>query len=543
MYSLKNLKKIFFKYTTDIVLFLILLSAGIKYVNNIQSFLDVQLMDETLYLNNGIYLIDLGLPHSQWAPVYSFWYFFLSLIETDSIALYFLNLQILIITLPITLYAFLRMQEVSKFLAFLIGYFILISSANILVNPKVTHFLIIIIIFSFILLSLTKRSNVRWYIVIFTALISSYVRPEFSISLVLFSIFFLIRIIQTKSFIGGIKNITIFAVLVFVLIKTLGNPLTNGGRAFGAFSQHFSLNWVQWNNSKLNPWTDFKEIIFMNFGDVSNLYEAMISNSNAFFKHLWANISIVQIEFYKLFNHTAFSGNSYKFQNVELLILIIVTAFFLIIKYYKNNLNVFKTIKDNFSKYRCFIFISIIFIVPVLFSVIIIYPRQHYLLIIFIFSFILFIPLLRVPSYNINSHKVLNFVIIGYAISLSIITPHYSKFYTFYNQNNLETIKYVRSLNIESKVNLLEANGGYSTYLGLNYKTIQPYTKDTSFDKFLIDKKINMIIFSGKLTRVKNFSSDSTWNIFLENYEKFGFIREVIPNSGNELFLKNYLIK
>ena len=90
---------------------------------------------------------------------------------------------------------------------------------------------------------------------------------------------------------------------------------------------------------------------------------------------------------------------------------------------------------------------------------------------------------------------------------------------------------------------MLENNGGYYTYLGPNYSWIQGGTKTRgmSINDYLLKYNINMIIFSGKLNDNKRFNSDSTWNYFLDNPEKFGYIRKIIPNSGNELILKKDL--
>lgn len=544
MLNFQNIKKLHSKYSIDIVLIIILLAIGSKYVFDIQSFLDIKLKDETLYLNNGIYLLDLGIPNPQWAPAYSFWYFLLSLIEKDSIRLYYLNYILLTIILPVLLYCLLRTRGVNKLLAFLIGYFFLISSGNILINPKVTHFLMMIILGSMILFSLIKTANTQWYIIIYGAFLTSYIRPEFTISFILFLIFFLIKIIRTKFSLKGLTSIIFFIIPIFSLMIILGNPLCNGDRSFGAFCQHFSLNWVHWNHSKLNAWTDCQEIIRNNFGEVRTIYEAMIANRTLFLRHVMTNISSISDELSTLFSHTVFSVNSLRFRNTELLALIFILVFSTIINLFRSNLNIIKIFRDNLNSHKYIILISVTYLIPVLISVVIIYPRQHYLIVLFIMLFVFLVPLFNVPMVHSDRRKfVSSIILIGVGIFLLMITPHFTRFYTFKNQNNLETIKYIRELNIITHINVLEANGGYQTYLGKNFNNVAPHTKDIVFNKFLDQKKINMIIFSGKFGSLKNFYSDSSWSYFLNNYIKFDFRREIIPNSGNELFLKNYLMK
>jgi len=188
--SVKKLTEKILKNKEDIILFLLLLCIGIKYVYDIGSYLDIELQDETLYLRNGTFLLRKGLPSSQWAPVYSIWYFLLSAFNTDSITLYFFNFQILTLILPLLLYAFLRTKHVTQIIAFLIGFFFLISSGNILVHPKVTHFALLLIACSFFLFSLTKKYLFRWSFIIIGSLLSAYVRPELFISFIFITVFF-----------------------------------------------------------------------------------------------------------------------------------------------------------------------------------------------------------------------------------------------------------------------------------------------------------------------------------------------------------------
>ena len=315
MINYPRIKNIVLENITDIILLMFLLSIGIKYVYDVHLFLDIQLKDETLYLNNGIHLLKLGIPNPQWASLYSIWYFILSLIQTDSINVYFLNLKILTIALPLVLYIFLRIRGVSRLISFSVGFFFLVSSANIVVNPKVSHFAIVVIIVSLILFSMVKKENIRWYIIIWGALLVSYVRPELFLAFVFLLPFVFYNTMKKHSLLNGIKSISVFVFSISIIILTLGIPLGNGRRSFGAFSQHFSLNWVRWNNSKLNPWVDAHDIVHKKFGNVHSIFDALLSNPGLFFKHILSNISMLPQEFHNLINYTVFSSGHYRFEN------------------------------------------------------------------------------------------------------------------------------------------------------------------------------------------------------------------------------------
>jgi len=527
----------------DVFLFLLLLVIGIKYVFDISSYLDIELHDESSYLSNGVNFFKQGLPGSQWAPVYAIWYLFLSIFNNNGIPLYFLNLKILIIALPLLLNIFLRVRNVSQIISFSIGYFFLTSSGNILVHPKVSHFAILIILCSLILFSLTKNYMLKWSIVIIGSLLSAYVRPELFISFILIMSFFLFSLIKTKSLLKNFKSILKIGLIVLSIIVIIGNPLGGGGRAFGAFKQHFSLNWVAWNHSALNPWRDCDEIISNNFGNINNIPEALFSNTGLFFKHLSTNISIIYPEFLGLTSYTVFTVNNFRLEYIGLYLLLFIIIIYTLINLYRSKEPISQFLKNNLKDSKQILLISVFYLIPIISSIIIIYPRQHYLLFLLFFVIIILIPLIRV---NCNKskleRKITSITLIALAILLLIVTPNPKRFYSNYSQNNIETVKFLNSLNIKAKVNMLEDNGGYYTYLTPNYTWIRDIDKKTDFNEFLEEFKINMIILNGRLLNDKKFSSDTSFEEFLIEYRNYGFEKIIIPNSGNELLIKTYLI-
>ncbi|MCZ2269599.1 MAG: hypothetical protein LC124_12160 [Ignavibacteriales bacterium] len=540
--SVKKLTEKILKNKEDIILFLLLLCIGINYVYDIGSYLDIELQDETLYLRNGIFLLRKGLPSPQWAPVYSIWYFLLSAFNTDSITLYFFNFQILTLILPLLLYVFLRTKRVSQIIAFLIGFFFLISSGNISVHPKVTHFALLLIICSFLLFSLTKKNILGWSFIIIGSLLSAYVRPELFISFIFITVFFLYRVIKTKSFLINRWNILKISLIALVLIIIIGNPIGVGGRAFGAFKQHFSLNWVAWNHSALNPWRDCDIIIQDNFGNISNVPEALFSNTELFIKHLYTNVSIIFSEFSKLTSYTVFTVDNYRLEYIGLYLLLFIISILTLVDLYRSKTPILQLLKSNFNDSKCIIITSIFYLIPIFSSIIIIYPRQHYLLFLLFFVIIIFLPLIKVDlTRSILERNLTSIALVLFAILLLFVTPDPKKFYSNYSQNDIETVKFLRSLNINTKVNMLEDNGGYYTYLTPNYSWITSSEKIMDFNKFLEKYEINLIILSGKLLGNKKFNSDSTFKKFLVNYRDLGFSKYIIPNGGNELIIKNDL--
>jgi hypothetical protein len=544
MHNKKYSLKIIYDRKIDILLFVLLIGLGIKYVFHIESFIDIYLYDESGYLYRGINLFQLGLPNAQLAPFYSLWYYILSLIVKDSISIYFLNLKILTTIIPVLLFLVFRRYRIPKLPSFLVAYFFLISSGNFLTFPKVSHFAISLILFSILISTFSKKSNLKLAIIIIGALFSSYVRPELFLSFIILLIYYVFKIIMNKTNFREFKTNIILGLTILLSFIVVGIPFINGNRGFDAFSQHFALNWVKWNNSKLSPMTNTGEIINQSFGKINSVWGALISNYKLFFKHILDNISWIKFDFMNLFNHTSILLPNYsRFSNLESLSIIVTILLFAGYKIYISKTSMLNYIKNNLKERKELFIICFVYIIPVFLSVIIIYPSAHYLIMMSTILMIILLSLLYSPSKvkpQIGNIKFLLLII--FSIALIILTPHSSKLIRLHdNQYNLSVIKYLRSLNIKTKVNLLEAEGGYNIYLGSNYNRVPEYAKNTNFNEFLIQKNINMIILSGTLSTYNKFSSDSSWLYFIDNYNKYGFSKKEISNNGIVIFIKKSL--
>lgn len=267
----------------------------------------------------------------------------------------------------------------------------------------------------------------------------------------------------------------------------------------------------------------------------------MFSNTELFIKHLYTNVSIIFSEFSKLTSYTVFTVDNYRLEYIGLYLILFIISILTLVDLYRSKTPILQLLKSNFNDSKCIIITSIFYLIPIFSSIIIIYPRQHYLLFLLFFVIIIFLPLIKVDlTRSILERNLTSIALVLFAILLLFVTPDPKKFYSNYSQNNIETVKFLRSLNIKTKVNMLEDNGGYYTYLTPNYSWITSSEKIMDFNKFLEKYEINLIILSGKLGN-KKFNSDSTFKKFLVNYRDLGFSKYIIPNGGNELIIKNDL--
>jgi hypothetical protein len=181
------------------------------------------------------------------------------------------------------------------------------------------------------------------------------------------------------------------------------------------------------------------------------------------------------------------------------------------------------------------------FIITSFASIFIIFPRAHYLLLpgvlIIIGTAILIVG-------NEDKQEVIDYkklLLLG--LILVAATPHVSYYLgTRANRPVLETITFIKALQIEKEVNILEAEGGYNIYLGDNFQRVAEYEKDKSCSSFLKDRKINMVVVTGTLKGDSRFREDEECRYFLVNYMELGYIQFDIPKTDRKLLVDKQLL-
>jgi hypothetical protein len=535
-------KKLFNNAWPDLFIVIVLWTAGSKYVHGLERILDVRLYDESNYLWGGLTLfndISVAGTVAEKTHLYSFWYYLLSLAEPDRISLYYFNYKVLTVLLPITLYLVLRRYKVNILISTIISFFFLISVANLGVWPKVGHFASIIVFSSFILASFAKSQSMRFAIISMSALLSAYARPEFFI---VFSFFFFLFIysifIEFKTHPRRIFAILTGGLLITgLLILQLGLPVA-GTRSFGAFAQHFSLNWIRWtNNQDLSNWTDWEFIINKNFGDSHSLTEAFFINPQIFMKHILSNsIQFPESLLKQIFIHAniILPATSKNLEAIMLLGLFLLSVFLFKTRSRIPFTNRIKANKEILLYSSAYLIVSMI-------SILIIYPRDHYLLLPGILITVMITTLFAqedTPSVSLDYKIVL---LVG--IIMIFITPSFTSLIgSAGTKTNVETISFIESLNIKDEVFLLEANGGFHIYLGNNFHRVASHDKNSNFNDFMEMRNINAVIVTNGMLNDFRYREDREWAFFLNNYQSLGFEKFDIPDTNMQLIIENNLI-
>lgn len=526
---------------SDILIFFVLILTCYIFTHNVQQSIDVTLYDESLYMYRGVNLPNNGLPDAENAPLYSIWYYFLSFIQPDRVELHYLNYTLMTIFPCLLIYILLRVYNKNILSSLIICWIVLISNINFLVVTKPYHFTLIIVLIAMIAQEKNNSTEKKLLIIASSSLLVSYVRPEMFLCYILVGLYYIIYFIKNwmKSSITSKILMFVFITGSVSILNTIGQPAFKGDsyRSFFAFGQHFSVNWVDWNNSTISPWTNWRQIMTENFGKATSLSEALSNNPEIFVRHIISNFISFPKVLVKLVFHPAIitSGSTVTSHIVEMFI----TGTFVFLGLFDKNSSLLNRFKDNLSQYKT----SLIFLnlhgIPIGISIILIYPRDHYVMM-FSVLLLLVMSLLFVPSNQINFRNIMLSIILG--VMLLIITPEIQDL-SLSNRDNLKTIRTIQSLNLKGDINILEAEGGYNIYMSNNFQRVAEYDKDTTFFDYIEQKKINMIVVSSRLKDDTRFNTDQEWNLFLNEYESLGYTKIPILQSDRFILIQKDLIK
>lgn len=548
----------------DLVFIIFLLLAGLKLTFGIHGLIDIALWDETSSLSGGINLIIDGYPGSYRSSIYQLWYYFLYLISPDPINLFYLNLTLQIIILPIVFYFFLRLCKISEFYSFIFSFICLLSFCNTLTMPRGSIFAAIVMLV-FLILAISLNNHYASVLVFATGcLVTSFARPEYFTSFILASLYIFVIAVSDYKNIWNNKTI-LYGLLIFLISSSLiisifGNPLSGGKKyLFFAFAQSFAHNWVSWNNIDINPYFNYEMIIEEVYGKVNNLFAAFAANPFIFLKHVLTNfIKYVISLFIVLFLHIniILPSSSVLFNIIEALFGFI--ALLVLLYLYREKL--FINIKNIIHDYKTIILYFIILFIPTFITAFIVTTRKDYLIMqyLIILSSCVIIVHGSLPNIELKDLK----KVVSLGIIFLMITPYISGnwYFTksplraFISGNwqdsmgnrvliNINTINFIRSLKIHNKqVNLLEAEGGYNIYLGKNFRWVPHYNKESKFSDFLLTNSINMVVATEELNKDIRYQNDQQWIEFMANYKNYGFKKMDIPNTNHILYISGRLL-
>lgn len=525
----------------------VLLSAGLKLTFGLHSFMDVDFRDETYYLTNGVELLSRGMPRPESAPLYAIWYFLLSLVQHDPLKLYFFNYRIITVLIPLLLFVLLRRLSSSRPAALIASAYFLISFANLASYPKSAHFAFVIVLTAFIISTYFSSLRLSTLCLATGVLLASYVRPELFLAYLLLVFLYLWAVVREARPFRILREAPAIVILVAapaLLIASLGSPVLGGEhRSFLAFRQFFSINWVRWAASDLDPWSHYGPIASQQFGPVESVWQAFAARPWLFLKHVVYNLAGTPVSLGKsLFLHyniiMPLTSKTYWVAEAGALLAAAAVYVLHFLRRYR------RTLRSFVSKERRLLLHAAICCAPGLLSSTLFLPKRYFVLVTAVFALVLVtLWLFRDMGRSWGAGRLALAGAAIIALTPCICTLGNSTRMAFGgNLVNARTIEFIRSLEIDREVTLLTEDGHHHIYCGDQYSSVRGTKKDCRFSKFMKDQGINMILITRSLTAIESFRQDAEWEAFRENPGAFGFEEMAVPGTPRRLLVKREVL-
>jgi len=344
---------------------------------------DLVLYDETSYLRQGLAIRDGLLPHFTSGATYADLYYALSLLSNEPVGLYFAGRATSATLLVLAVWICVRMLAGAP-----LGW---VTAAAIAATPipyvwpgvsaPATGLLLVALTLAVRYpgtASIGAGAGMVW--------IAAGARPELvwvAVSWSAAAVVLLARqALRHERPIGiSIVSTTLGALLVPIVLAVMhGNPFRSGGREWVAFSQHYSLRNA---SSGLDPWVDSSVIVSEDFGSARSVSEAIATNPSAFIGHMLGNL--LDTPRVVVANLWGFGGRDVaSLVGALIVFLLLVSALVTLFRYRHAAVSALRqqwTLVRNGPRLAALVLTGVLLTVT-LAATTVIYPRDHYLILI-----------------------------------------------------------------------------------------------------------------------------------------------------------------
>lgn len=279
--------------------------------------------------------LHIGLSLKNWfelpmdrAPLYVYFIKLMRTLESDPIRLFYFNFAFQTIGLALVSYCLCLRFKINSFVAFILGYFVLISSFNApVLFSKASHFNLLFLMT--IMLVFTYIESINWKLVFlgFFLFLSLYIRLDNFLLICSCVVYFLFDRSSHLSILKRFGLVLVYLLSISISLKFIGSPFLTA-KAWDSFA-----DWYYWSENIKQGWFDQDlvassrdqvwEFIRTRFGDSSELWQAILANPGALLLHGIQNLTlwITQIPIWYLSHVPILNFVSPQFSSAEIVIL------------------------------------------------------------------------------------------------------------------------------------------------------------------------------------------------------------------------------
>ncbi len=273
-----------------------------RVLADLPRYMDVALFDETRYLHQGLRLLQ-GEPlsHLFRARLYALWYALLAQVWSDPLALHDGNVRVLVALVPGLLYAVLRVHGLTPGWAFSLAWAYGLTDVHLTTQPRVAHLAWAVVLAGYGVFR-WKSGPWGWSALLAAVWLAVYARPELVLAFGLLAGMAAWQAWRkppeqpdTRGFWPRFRPwrrpLAVLALSMALLYLGMGSPLHESGRFLAAFGQHFAYRWGASYGIQGGAWGKWREVLERAFGpDVASFPQAVMRNPGAVARHVGRNL-------------------------------------------------------------------------------------------------------------------------------------------------------------------------------------------------------------------------------------------------------------
>ncbi|MFN8261114.1 MAG: hypothetical protein U0X41_09300 [Chitinophagales bacterium] len=527
---------------------LLLILAGSRIYYNIYDYMDIVYGDEVIYMKTGLNITQDF--NRDWGPLYCIWYKFISFFFHDTITLYYFNFVFVAILASLLIYAAFLAMDIHPLVAFYFALCFISSKAVVPMWPRISLFAISILMAGIIVVSRIRELYLRLLIFCLTLLLASYARPELYLSFILSVLIFITyyfaeRIYQKKYSLYHLILFVLTSVLLHIIFRFPSNFYNGYPRNLAAFYQHYMVNMFYLNKATEYDWIYWKDAHKAIFTNSNSIFDIILHYPHEFFTHVGLNLKNYILEIFGKNICVIFPfllGKNKLFLSGSLL----VFAGSVSLLFNKHIRREFKVILQN---HAFFLVMLAIWGIPTIISSIVIFPREHYIMLNY---FLFIIPLCLLLTLITNRLKALRSLKYMAGLAMILIpllssAKNYQFFLTDQKKNNMcsrKALEHIKNkhLNEHVQYTFFADIHCFVGFLPNNIKeinTIFDKTKDVPFTAILEYHKPDFILVNNCINYSPSLINDAAWQDFIKNPYAYGYRYEFIKDCPYYYLVRN----
>jgi hypothetical protein len=438
----------------------------------------------------------------------------------------------------------------------LLAGFLLLTSRVVEIHPFPTYFATGLLLVGTALAIRLRSTTASLASLGLTLLLASFARPEFTLSFLLFcSLGTCAGLWALWKYPATRLQVATAAIVVLVgtasLVAVFGNPL-GGSRSFYAFGQHYALNVLQSQHRPICGWAVWEQFVAQDFGDAKTVSEALWQNPQAFGWHMGVNLRKLPGEVAWLIKpQLNLSPRGHLGLRVGLIAAGLLGTFCVCWRLARSPWN-----DEGKRRLPLALLMLLILFATTAASVLVVYPRRHYLLPTVAFAYALVGSCLSrsgPPNRSWlrgNSWPVLTTL----ALVLFMVMPNRAHTWDLPAllwgrrvphpavSATRATVETLQQLRLHGPVVVLEFGFGWSCYAGLPAKRVNALDKNEGFWRFVREKGINVMILIESLSKFDAYRDDPEFQEFLAGTRTEDFKLVPVPGTKVQIAVRRDLL-